>query len=206
MRFVHVSAALVGLTLSLACGGLGGGGSSEAQRLCDHLGQELEADCSSFGVGSTVTINDMAVTVTAVRTETGEQKVSNDDERSAMKASGGNVLVVEAMVENTTPSRSGLGFGFTAFSGDGLRIFPAAHNARKLSEGREGWMDYWDDDKIGPGKSRPILLAFPVPTTGVEGTKLILQRNEKRPDPMDPRGRMKKFVEELYVVDLGPPT
>lgn len=210
MRLVRTFGALGGLGFVLACGGVGGStGSDAAQKLCEHLAKEKEHPCISHAPGSTVTIDDIEVTVDAVRTQKGLAtlpQIKNMDERSEMKKAGENALVLEVSFTNTKPVKGDIDFGLYLYTGDGERAFIQPYNSKVVSEGKDGWMDLWDDDMLGPGKTRHAALAYAVPASAVEGTKLVLQRQEKRPDPKDPRGRMKTFVEELYVVDLGPPT
>lgn len=199
----------LGLFVTLACGGLGGGGSSQAQALCDHLAKETEHPCTSFGVGSTVTIDDIEVKVDKVLLWEGKDslpEIQNMDERARMKKAGKQALVLEVTYTNTQPVKSGIDFVTYLQDGNGDTQYIQPYNTGVYTGDRQGWVDLWNDDDLGPGKSRQAAWVFPAPSGAVEGAKLVLRRNEKRPDPKDPRGRMKTFVEELYVLDLGPPT
>ncbi|MCB9675493.1 MAG: DUF4352 domain-containing protein [Alphaproteobacteria bacterium] len=210
MRTWLTAAALVlGGISTLACGGVGGGGSAAAQALCGHLEKELECPCVSIGAGSAVSIDGLEVKVDKVVEWTGKDslpEIQNSDERAKMKEVGNHALVLEISITNTEPVKSGVDPVFYLMTGDGDKAFNQPYNSKVYLDGREGWIDFWNDDKLGPNKTRQAVLVFAVPKSGVEGSLLVLRKNEKRPDPMDPRGRMKTFTEELAVLDLGPPT
>jgi hypothetical protein len=91
-------------------------------------------------------------------------------------------------------------------TGDGEKAFNQPYNGKVYRKGKDDWIDFWDDDTLGPSKTRQAVLLFPVKKSAVENSLLVVRKNEKRPDPKDPRGRMKTFTDELFVVDLGPPT
>jgi hypothetical protein len=197
------------VVLGLACGGVGGGGSDAAQALCGHLEKELECPCVPHGAGSTVVIDDIEVRVDAVKTWAGKfelPEIQNFDERARMKKADGQALVLEVTFTNTKPVKSEIDFVTYLLDGNGDEQFVQPYNTKLYSKDKSGWIDLWDDETLGPGKSRQAALVFPAKAGAVEGAKLILRRNEKRPDPKDPRGRMKTFTEELNVLDLGPPT
>ncbi|MCA9566213.1 MAG: hypothetical protein KC656_00145 [Myxococcales bacterium] len=197
---------------TLACGGAGGlvgGGSEGAQSLCKHLQQETECPCVSLGAGSRATIDGIEVQVDVVKTWEGLSslpEITNLDERNLMKKVGNHALVLELTYTNTKPVKSGVDFSAYIMDGDGEGRVVQPYNSKVYSKGKEGWIDLWDDDDIGPNKTRKAAFVYAVPKSAVEGSKLVLRKNVKRPDPKDPRGRMKYFAEELFVLDLGPPT
>ncbi len=204
---VRFGAGLLGIAMVLACGGVGGGGSDAAQSLCDHLSQEYESDCTAYGAGSTVTIDGIEVTidkVTAWEGSSDTKLIQNYDERNRMKKVDHQALALEATFTSTKPVKSNVDFVVYLFDGDGERRFVQPYNTKVYTGDRKGWIDLWNDDKLGPGKSRQIALVYPA--ASIEGSKAVLRLMEKRPDPKDPRGRMKTFTNELYVLDLGPPT
>ncbi|MEZ4318757.1 MAG: hypothetical protein R3F61_14685 [Myxococcota bacterium] len=194
---------------TLACGGAGGGGSAKAQALCDHLAKELDCPCVAVGAGSPVVIDGLELKVDAVLEWTGKDslpEIQNSDERAEMKKVGNHTLVLETSITNTEPVKSGVDPVFYLMNGDGDKAFNQPYNSKVYLAGKEGWIDFWNDDDIGPNKTRKAVLVYALPKSAVEGSLLVLRKNEKRPDPMDPRGRMKTFTEELFVLDLGPPT
>lgn len=201
--------ALSTFVLSLACGGISSGGSPEASALCEHLAAEVEHPCIAVAVGSTVTIDGIEVTVDKVSVWEGKDslpEISNFDERNRMKKVGNNTLALEITLKNTKPVKSEVDFVSYVIDGNGETAYNQPYNSKLYNQGKEGWIDFWDDDAIGPNKTRQASLVYAMKKDAVIGTKLILRLNEKRPDPEDPRGRMKNFVNELFVVDLGPPT
>lgn len=198
----------VGLT-TLACGGVGGGGSSQAQSLCEFLEKELECPCTAVGAGSSLVIDGLEVQVDQVTEWQGKDslpEIKNSDERRAMKNVGKNTLALELSFTNTKPVKGGVDSAFYLMNGDGDKVYNQPYNSAVYLEGKDGWIDFWEDDKIGPGKTRQAVLVYPVKKSAVEGSLLVLRKTEKRPNPKDPHGRMKTFTEELYVLDLGPPT
>lgn len=205
LRFVLGS---LGVGLGLACGGVAGGGSPGAVALCEHLAVEEEHPCVSHAVGSSVVIDGIEVSVDRVATWTGKSslpEIGNMTERSRMKKVDNHALVVEVSFTNTKPVKSEVDFVAYLMNGDGEEAFVQPYNARLYMKDKEGWIDLWDDDVLGPGKTRQTALVYAVPASAVEGSYLILRKNEKKPDPKDPRGRMKSFVVELNVLDLPLP-
>lgn len=75
--------------------------------------------------------------------------------------------------------------------GNGEEALNQPYHSALYNTGKEGWIDFWHDDAIGPSKTRRASMIFPVP---------------KRSKAASSSGPMKVFVEQLYVVDLGPPT
>lgn len=194
---------------ALACGGLSGGGSEQAQSLCEHLAKERDCACVAVGAGGAVSIDGLALKVDKVTTWTGKDslpEIQNLDERARLKAVDRHTLAVEVSITNTQPVKGDISSVFYLMDGDGEKTFNQSYNSKVYLSDKDGWIDFWNDDAIGPGKTRPAVLIFPLPSSAVEGSVLVLQKNEKRPDPDDPAGRMKTFTNELYVLDLGPPT
>ena len=208
---VRIPAPIVVFTLglfTLACGG-GGGGSTKAQGLCDFLAEELECPCVAVGAGGSVEIDGLEVQVDKVLEWQGKDslpEIKNSDERAGMKRTGRNTLALELSFTNTKPVKGGVDSVFYLMNGDGDKVYNQPYNSAVYRQGKDDWIDFWDDDKLGPGKTRKAVLVYPVKKSAVEGSLLVLKKTEKRPNPDDPHGRMKTFTEELYVLDLGPPT
>lgn len=203
---------VIGCLTSLACAGigpLGGGGSERAQALCDHLAKTNETTCETVAVGQVARINDLDIHVDRVASWVGESSlpnIKNSDERRRFESVDNQALVLEVAYTNTAPVKASIGIVSYLTTGDGDEVFNSPYNAAVYREDHPDWLDLWEHPTVGPGKTARTALVFPVATSAVEGSLLVLRRNEKRPDPKDPRGRMKTFVEELLVVDLGPPT
>ncbi len=214
MRVLRFGAGSTVVFALLACSGVDlpattSSGSEQARALCEHLSKELDSPCVSLPAGATANIDDLQVKVDQVKTWTGKStlpEIKNYDERRSMRAVNNHALALELTFTNPSPVKQSVEISTYIINGNGDEAFIEPYNTQLYSKGKEGWIDFWNDDTIGPGKSRQAAMVFAVAPDAVPGTKLILRKSVKRPDPKDPRGRIRTFVDELVVLDLGPPT
>jgi hypothetical protein len=177
--------------------------------MCEHLAKELNHGCEAHGVGSSVTIDGIQLTATRVLRWKGKDslpEIQSLNEREAMKKVDSNTLAVEVQLKNTTPVKHDVDSVIYLVDGDGDERFNQPYNSRVYMKGKSGWADLWEDDEIAPGKSRNSVLIYPTPKSAMNGGMLVLRYNVERPDPQDPRGRKKVFVEELHVLELANPS
>lgn len=194
--------------LALACGGGGlsalGGGSPQAQAMCDYMVAENGTECASIAVGSTATIGDFQVQVLSAENWTGQDSlpaIKNMDERAAVKKAGGNMVAVHLQFTNTAPVKSKPSFNARFIDGAGEQAFGGPYNADIYRE-QTGMVHPWRE-AYGPGESRQGAMVYAVPAGDAAGSLLYLYATEKKPDPQDPRGRIKSFVVQQFVLDLG---
>jgi hypothetical protein len=209
---MHKKWIVVGIAaLALACGGGGlsalGGGSSQAQAMCTYMTAENGTECGSIAVGSTATIGDFQIQVLSTELWTGQDSlpaIKNMDERSAMKKVGSNMVAVQLQVTNTAPVKSKADFNARLIDGGGNRGFAGPYNGGLYRD--EKGLETPFGDAYGPGESRMAAIVYAVAPEDVAGSLIQLTRSEKMPDPQDPRGRIKSFVVQQFVLDLGGPT
>lgn len=200
---------LVGFgALALACGGGGlsalSGGSTQAQAMCEYMVVENGTECASIAVGSTATIGDFQVQVLSAENWTGQDSlpaIKNMDERAAVKTAGGNLIAVHLQVTNTAPVKSKADFVARLIDGGGNRAFAGPYNG-DIYRTEKGLATPFGD-AYGPGESRHAAVVYAVGAQDVPGSLIQLFRKEKMPDPQDPRGRIKSFVVQQFVLDLG---
>jgi len=183
--------------------------SAKAEALCKHLAKELDHPCEAHGPGASVTIDGIQVTVDRARRWKGKDalpEIQSLNEREAMKKVGSNTLALEVSLKNTSPVKHDVDSVIYLVDGDGDERFNVAYNSRVYMKGKDGWADLWEDDQIGPGSTRKSVLVYPTPKSAMKGGMLVMRYNVERPDPKDPRGRKKVFVEELHVLDVSTPS
>ncbi|MFT5586168.1 MAG: hypothetical protein ACI9VR_003765 [Cognaticolwellia sp.] len=209
---MHKKWLVVGIAaLALACGGGGlsalSGGSSQAQAMCDYMAVENETECASVAVGSTATVGDFQIQVLSTGLWPGQDSlpaIKNMDERSAMKKVGSNMVAVHLQVTNTAPVKSKADFNVRLIDGGGNRAFAGPYNGGLYRE--EMGVSTPFGDAYAAGESRMAAIVYAVAPEHVAGSLIQLTRTEKMPDPQDPRGRIKSFVVQQFVLDLGGPT
>ncbi len=128
------------------------------------------------------------------------------NERETMKKVGSNTLALEVSLKNTSPVKHGVDSVIYLVDGEGNERFNVPYNSRVYMKGKSGWADLWEDDLVAPGSTRKSVLVYPTPKSAMKGGMLVMRYNVERPDPEDPRGRKKVFVEGLHGLEFGPPS
>lgn len=204
-----------GVWLALACGGAGGPIASlgpsagpAAVALCEHQAKERDCPCEAVPVGSKAIIDDLEVEVLRVVKWEGSDslpEIQNLDERNQFKATGKNALVVELAFTNKRPVKHDISLGLNLFTADGERRVAGPYNGQRYIAGKEGFIHLWDNKSLGPGRTAKVAMVYAVPAAEMDGALFWALKTEKRPDPQDPRGRMKTFTNEQVVLELPPP-
>ncbi len=194
------------LALLPACGGgAGQSGTAAAAALCDHAVTEKEALCTAVGVGDTMSVDGFDIRIASAQRWEGSDslpEIKNSTERAAFAKVDRNAVALELLFTNTKPVKHEVQIGFTLVTPDGERALSGPYNNIRFTEGREGWIQLSDDRAVGPNRTRSAGLVFPVARGEENGALLWIIKQEKRPDPGDPRGRLKTFVVEQAVFDL----
>ncbi len=183
--------------------------STKARAMCDQLAKELDHPCEAHGVGDSVTIDGIEVTIDRVRRWEGKDslpEIQSLSEREAMEKVGSNTLALEVSLKNTSAVKHGVDSVIYLVDGAGDDRYNVPYNSRLYMKGKNGWADLWEDDQIAPGATRKSVLIYPTPKSAMKGGMLVMRYNVERPDPKDPRGREKVFVEELHVLEVGTPS
>lgn len=202
------------ITLSLACGGgevtevagglVGPSASAEAQALCAHLEEKHGGPCTPVAVGQTQAIGEFEVRVDSSEPWTGVStlpQVKNGVERSTIKRKDGSTLAVTWTVSNTSPVKAKAPFGLYMIDGGGNQTDGLYFNTRLYGE-TVGMTSVFAED-YGPSQTIQGVTVFPVAAGDLERSLMVLDISERKPDPQDPKGRMKTFITEQVVMDLG---
>jgi hypothetical protein len=189
--------ALGGLLFVLACGGLDSG-SAKATKLCELLTKEREIPCHSAAFGQPLDADGMTLVITGVKTWKAENGRNSGPDSSRLKKAGMNTLVVEYEVTNNqvvkqkNPWRLILRRPEDGEAPNGLWGSQQVYNTT---------FNRVDPDHIGPGKTVKVAQVFPAAPGNEEGILLEMYTYEKRPDPMDPRGREKRFYLQQWTME-----
>lgn len=213
---VRTTGIIAFLAAALACGGgegtdlagdlVGPKASAQAQALCEHLSQEHQAPCVPVAVGETQSIGGFEVQVSGSQRFEGVAtlpQVKNGVERNTVKRVDGSMLAVNWTVRNDTPVKAQAPFGIYMIDGGGNQTDAVYFNTRIYADG-VGRSSVFEE-ALGPQQQVEGATVFPVKEPDLQRSLMILEMSERRPDPEDPRGRMKTFVTEQVVLDLNVP-
>lgn len=185
------------LVMVLACGGLNSG-SAKATRLCDVLAKEREIPCHSVAFGQPLDADGATIVITGVKTWKAENGRNSGPDTARLRKANMNALVVEYEVTNNqvvkveNPWRIVLrrpedGEAPNALWGS-TQVYMEQHGMKEL-------------DSIGPDRTMRAAQVFPADVGNEDGILLELYTSETRPDPMDPRGRDKRFYLQQWTME-----
>lgn len=209
------------LLLVLACGGAGDLAGSDVgtattkaasapvrprtARLCEHLAEKDASPCTPVAMGSSGTLGDFVFTARTVHTLDGiAVRPMTLEDRGPWKASSQKGLYVVVEIRNGSPVKAGFDFGTALHTSDGEEHLGmlGAMQAVAASTGHNSLLDMGD---FGPDQEKTAVFAYAVPESAHAGAIFEVQTNEDKPDPGDPKGRIKNFVTGRLLLELDPP-
>lgn len=183
--------------------------SSGASALCDHLSRELDCPCTAVAVGEPVEVDGFSVKALKAKTWTGKSTlpdIPNLDERNEMSRTENHALAIDLQLTNAMPVRAGVEFVIYLQDGAGESRFTMPYNSGLYAKSKKNLSHLREVGELAPNAKVKAGLVYAVPRAAVRHSLLVLRKNVEKPDPADPRGRLKVFATELAVLDLGPPT
>ena len=66
--------------------------------------------------------------------------------------------------------KTNVDFVLYVLDGNGETSYNQPYNSKLYNKGKEGWIDFWDDDAIGPNKTHQASLNYAMPASAVTPT------------------------------------
>ena len=192
-----LSVGLFGLGLVLACGGADSG-TTKATRLCEVLEKEREIPCHSVAFGTPLDANGVSIKVTGVKTWKAENGRNSGPDTARLKATGMNSIVVEYEVTNSQVVKQANPWRVVFRRPDDGEAPESLYGSEQIYMEKHGMSE---KDTIGPDRTMKAARVFPASAGNEDGILLEFYTYEKRPDPMDPWAREKRFYLQQFTME-----